>query len=62
MVKTAGFGPKKFQFRDLPQKTLIGKASDRYAGWIGQIYSEGWYEKLGTGSGHGKSLIWHWIM
>jgi uncharacterized protein YecE (DUF72 family) len=24
---------------------LIGTASDRYAGWIGQIYSEGRYEK-----------------
>jgi uncharacterized protein YecE (DUF72 family) len=30
----------KFQFRDLHQKVFIGTASDRYAGWIGQIYSE----------------------
>ena len=29
-----------FQFRDLHQKVFIGTASDRYAGWIGQIYSE----------------------
>lgn len=30
----------KFQFRDLHAKVLVGTASDRYAGWIGQIYSE----------------------
>jgi uncharacterized protein YecE (DUF72 family) len=29
-----------FQFRDFHQKVFIGTASDRYAGWIGQIYSE----------------------
>ncbi|MFC1896938.1 DUF72 domain-containing protein, partial [Thermodesulfobacteriota bacterium] len=30
----------RFLFRDLHPKVLIGTASDRYAGWIGQIYSE----------------------
>jgi len=35
----------KFQFRDLHPHVLIGTASDRYAGWIGQIYSEERYGK-----------------
>ena len=30
----------KFQFRDLYPNVFIGTASDRYAGWIGQIYPE----------------------
>jgi uncharacterized protein YecE (DUF72 family) len=38
-------GPKKFLFRRLPKNILIGTASDRYAGWIGQIYSAGRYDK-----------------
>jgi uncharacterized protein YecE (DUF72 family) len=29
----------KFRFRDLHPNVFIGTASDRYAGWIGQIYS-----------------------
>jgi len=28
-----------FQFRDLHPNVFMGTASDRYAGWIGQIYS-----------------------
>ena len=35
---------EKFQFRNLHPKISIGTASDRYAGWIGQIYSKGRYE------------------
>ena len=35
----------KFQFRDLHSLVSIGTASDRYAGWIGQIYSEERYKK-----------------
>jgi uncharacterized protein YecE (DUF72 family) len=31
--------PIKFQFRGLHPQILIGTASDRYAGWIGQVYS-----------------------
>ena len=31
--------PHEFLFRELHPKILIGMASDRYAGWIGQIYS-----------------------
>jgi len=30
----------RFQFRDLYPNVFIGTASDRYAGWIGQIYRE----------------------
>ncbi len=30
----------KFQFRDLHPNVFMGTASDRYAGWLGQIYSE----------------------
>lgn len=33
----------KFRLRDLHENVQIGTASDRYAGWIGQIYSEGPY-------------------
>lgn len=32
-----------FYFRDLHPDAAIGTASDRYAGWIGQIYSAGRY-------------------
>jgi len=35
---------EKFQFRNLHSKISIGTASDRYAGWIGQIYSKDRYE------------------
>jgi len=33
----------KLQFRDLHPAVFFGTASDRYAGWIGQIYSEDSY-------------------
>jgi hypothetical protein len=36
--------PQTFHFRNLHPKILIGTASDRYAGWIGQIYSQDRYE------------------
>ncbi|MBN2568922.1 MAG: DUF72 domain-containing protein [Deltaproteobacteria bacterium] len=35
---------EKFQFRNLHPKVLLGTASDRYAGWIGQIYTKERYE------------------
>ncbi len=34
-----------FVFRGLHPKVALGTASDRYAGWIGQIYTPGRYEK-----------------
>jgi len=33
-----------YRFRELHPKVFFGTASDRYAGWIGQIYSEDLYE------------------
>ena len=45
MSETPESKAKSFLFRDLDPSILIGMASDRYAGWIGQIYSEGRYEK-----------------
>jgi uncharacterized protein YecE (DUF72 family) len=33
------FDLERFKFRDLHPNVLVGTASDRYAGWIGQIYS-----------------------
>ncbi len=35
---------KDFYFRDLFPQVFIGTASDRYAGWLGQIYSPNLYE------------------
>jgi hypothetical protein len=34
---------QKLQFRGLHPNILIGMASDRYSGWIGQVYTEGRY-------------------
>ncbi|MGB7912049.1 MAG: DUF72 domain-containing protein [Desulfobaccales bacterium] len=36
--------PQTFHFRSLHPQLLIGTASDRYSGWIGQIYSKDRYE------------------
>jgi hypothetical protein len=36
--------PQTFHFRNLHTQILIGTASDRYAGWIGQIYSQDRYQ------------------
>ena len=52
MAKTIESRPKSFLFRDLDPNILIGTASDRYAGWISQIYSEGRYEKGITRRSH----------
>ena len=35
---------EKFQFRNLHPKVFIGTTTDRYAGWIGQIYAKGRYQ------------------
>jgi uncharacterized protein YecE (DUF72 family) len=51
---------EKFQFRDLHPKILMGTASDRYAGWIGQIYTPGRYEgrvTRRTNTVGGKSFV-----
>jgi len=44
--------PEKFQFRGLHPNVFIGTASDRYAGWIGQVYSPGRYDKCITHRTH----------
>ena len=44
MIKGNVLSQDKFQFRDIHPNIFIGTASDRYAGWIGQIYSEGHYK------------------
>jgi uncharacterized protein YecE (DUF72 family) len=52
MAKTPEGRSKNFLFRGLHQNILTGTASDRYAGWIGQIYSKGRYEKGITRRNH----------
>lgn len=37
-------GKPRFAFRDLHPSIYVGTASDRYAGWLGQIYSRSRYE------------------
>ena len=43
---------KRYQFRGLHPKSFIGMGSDRYAGWIGQVYSEGRYTQRITHRTH----------
>jgi len=45
MHSTLEANPETFHFRNLHPQVLIGTASDRYAGWIGQIYSKDRYEE-----------------
>lgn len=55
-----GFDLEKFEFRGLHSKILIGTASDRYSGWIGQVYSPDLYtNKISrrTNQVGGKSFI-----
>ena len=43
MAKQKSFNLDTFQFRGLHPDVFLGTASDRYAGWIGQIYSKDRY-------------------
>jgi hypothetical protein len=52
MNNSERFDPGKFKFRGLHSKILIGMASDRYAGWTGQVYSEGRYAQGRTRRTH----------
>ncbi len=52
MRETIDLDPDRYRFRKLHPHILIGTASDRYAGWIGQIYSGGRYEKGITRRSH----------
>ena len=59
MTKGKAEGLDKFQFRDLHPNVFVGTASDRYAGWIGQIYSQERYRRRTTSRSKrvgGKSL------
>ena len=50
----------RFRFRDLHPNILMAMASDRYAGWIGQIYSEERYKGKITNRTHtvgGKAFV-----
>jgi uncharacterized protein YecE (DUF72 family) len=51
---------KAFMFRDLHHRISIGTASDRYAGWVGQIYTKERYEgqiARRTNTMGGKSFV-----
>jgi hypothetical protein len=59
MSASYSLNPDKFLFRDLHPSILIGMASDRYVGWIGQIYSGDRYTNRITERKHtvgGKSF------
>lgn len=43
MPPISAIDTNKFNFKEIHPKIHIGTASDRYAGWVGQIYSEGRY-------------------
>jgi len=50
----------KFQFRGLHPRVFIGTTTDRYAGWIGQIYSRERYQARISRRTHtvgGKSFV-----
>lgn len=54
------FNPDKFEFRGLHPKVRPGTASDRYSGWIGQIYTADRYTGRITKRSHtvgGKSFV-----
>jgi uncharacterized protein YecE (DUF72 family) len=42
------FSPDQFLFRGIHPQIRIGTASDRYAGWVGQIYSERFRDRIST--------------
>jgi len=59
MKASSNINLANFKFHDLHPNILIGTASDRYAGWIGQIYSEDRYTNRITERKHtvgGKSF------
>jgi uncharacterized protein YecE (DUF72 family) len=44
MSTTPAADPEHFQFRHLHPQVKMGTANDRYAGWLGQIYTEERYQ------------------
>ena len=60
MPDQIGLHIEHFRFRDLHPNVFMGTASDRYAGWIGQIYSgERYANKIGRRSKRvgGKTFV-----
>ena len=60
MAKQENFNPETFHFRGLHPLVAIGTASDRYAGWLGQIYTSGRYTGSLTRRSHavgGKAFV-----
>lgn len=54
------FDLEKFRFRGLHPRVFIGTTTDRYAGWIGQIYSKERYQARISRRTHtvgGKSFV-----
>lgn len=45
MARVDDFDPGTFRFRGIHPSVFMGTASDRYAGWLGQIYTEKRYQK-----------------
>jgi len=45
MARTPKLAEKEFRYHRVHPGIILGMASDRYAGWIGQIYSEERYQK-----------------
>lgn len=43
MHRQDDFNPNTYHFRGLHPALFLGTASDRYSGWVGQIYTEGRY-------------------
>ena len=59
MTDTSLLDLDTFRFRDLDPKIYLGTASDRYAGWLGQIYTKERYQGRITRRNHtvgGKSF------
>ena len=60
MPQSPQANPESFQFRNLQPQVFMGTASDRYAGWLGQIYSpDRYYDPITkrTKTIAGKSFI-----
>lgn len=59
-TSTPESGPDAFPFRNIHPRILLGTASDRYAGWVGQIYTRERYEGRTTRRTHtvgGKAFV-----
>ena len=46
MIDVRSAAEERYDFRNISDRVLFGTASDRYGGWIGQIYSAGWEQRV----------------